>query len=250
MPNPIFIDLAELSGVDAETYRAADRGDRQAQKLMLRRLLTSNASAEALTTKHWTHWMLRMVATGAEQATSDALGSIAEAARTGKISKAQNAALDELFEQYFGPGEVGEATARRALAAFAGKPRETKVLQLFLLADRLASGVSKVVPREVWEAALEAGKLDAPGAASFFRAVWAQLTCAEEPLKAFDAALDAIKPLVPLADSDAPYRAKLGQLALLASQIAEIAGDRNASLLLRTVYADQIAAFRASERQA
>ena len=128
---PIFFDLNELSGVDAETCEAADGGDRQAQKLMLRNLMTRDASAEALTTGHWTHWMLRMIATGAREATSDALGSIAEAGRTGGITAAQKSALDELFEQYFGPGAVGSATANRALEAFPRKSKESRNSRAF-----------------------------------------------------------------------------------------------------------------------
>jgi len=107
---PIYIDVGELAGVDADTYAAADSGDRQAQKLMLRNLLTSEASAAALTTGHWTAWMLRMIATGDRQAIADMLGAIAEAARAHWISTAQKAALDELVEQYFGPGAVAAAT--------------------------------------------------------------------------------------------------------------------------------------------
>lgn len=245
---PIFIDLADLSGVDNDTFQAADRGDRQAQKRMLRNLMTREASAEALTTRHWTDWMLRMIATGAKQATSDALGSIAEAGRSGGITQAQDAALSELFEQYFGPGTVGSATAKNVLAAFRGKRRETKVLELFLLADRLASGDSTVDATAVLDGTREADALGAPGATSFFRAVWAQLTYADDALAAFEAGLEAIKALEPLAEDDAAYAAKLGQLALMASQIAEVAGEPQAGQLLRAVHAERIAQFRASER--
>jgi hypothetical protein len=245
---PIYIDLASLSGVDSDTFRAADSGDRQAQKLMLRNLLTREASAEALTTGHWTDWVLRMIATGANQATSDALGSIAEAGRTGKITQAQDVALNELFEQYFGPGTVRSTTQKRVLEAFRGKHREMQVLELFLLADQLASGDSTVDPAAVLDAARRADALCAPGAASFFRAVWAQLTCADNALTAFEVALDAIKMLEPLAEGDSAYAVKLGQLALMASQIAEVAGEPQAGQLLRAVHAERIAQYRDSER--
>ena len=43
---PIYLDIGDLAGVDASTYAAADSGDRQAQKLMLRNLLTSQAGDE------------------------------------------------------------------------------------------------------------------------------------------------------------------------------------------------------------
>ena len=134
---PIYIDVGELAGVDADTYAAADSGDRQAQKLMLRNLLTADASAAALTTGHWTAWMLRMIATGERQAIADMLGSIAEAARA-RLPTEQKAALDELVEQYLGPGAVGAATVNRVRAAFAGEARESAVVDLYLLSDRLA----------------------------------------------------------------------------------------------------------------
>jgi hypothetical protein len=249
MPDePIFIDLADLAGVDAETYQAADRGDRQAQKVMLRKLLTKDASAAALTTGHWTSWMLRMIATGATQATSDALGSIAEAARKGQISPSEHAALDELFEQYFGPGAVGEPTARKVIHAFAGAEPETTALQLFLLADRLASGAASVPANEVWNAADGAEALNAPGVHAFFRAVWAQLTYQTDVRRAFDVGLEAVKELDEVAKRDAVYVPKVGQLAYMVSQLAETAGDQNAGVLLRVLYADQIEKFTASEQ--
>ena len=135
MNSPIFINLPELVGVDDETFRAADRGDRRAQKVMLRKMLTRNASAAALTTKDWMHWVLRSFATGSEDAMGDALGSIAEAGRKGKLTAAQTDCLNRMYEEYFGPEEVGEPASSNVLAAFAGQSRELDVVNLFLLAD-------------------------------------------------------------------------------------------------------------------
>lgn len=246
---PIFINIADLSGVDNETAEAADRGDRQAQKRMLRNLMAQDASAEALTTGHWTDWMLRMIATGAKQAISDLLGSIAEAERGGAISGSESAALNELLEQYFGPGSVGPGPAERVLAAFEGKDREVAVLELFLVADGLASGDVEIAPEIVWGAAQLADSMGAVGAASFFHAVWAQLTCREDPTAAFKVALDAAKALEPLADKDAVYQPKLGQLAILGSQIADLAGEPQAGVLLRAVYAERIQQYLAAEEE-
>lgn len=248
MPNdePIYIDAAELAGVDASTYAAADGGDRQAQKLMLRNLLTSQASPTALTTGHWTDWMLRMIATGHEQATADMLGSISEAARTGQLSEEQKAALDELVEQYFGPGAVGVPTANRALAAFAGQVRELAVLALYLVGDRLASG-EPVALDELANALATSRALDAPAAQAFFMAVTAQMIYSDDPAAAFQLAVDAFGTYVALRDQDGVYGSKVGMTALLGSQLAVIAGEPQASMMLRAAYFDEIQAFQSAD---
>lgn len=243
---PIYIDIAELLGVDADTYAAADSGDVGAQKRMLREVLTSEASAEALTTGHWTTWMVRMLASGAEQATADMLGSIAEAARSGEISAEQKAALDQLVEQYFGPGAVGAPTANRVRAAFAGEDRESEVLDLYLVADRLASG-EPVDPAEVTEALTTSRSLDEPAAEAFFLAVSAQLGYQEDTYGAFESAVEALGTYVELRDQDPVYSTKVGMTALLAAQIAEIAGEPETSLFLQAAYVDDIEALAAEE---
>jgi hypothetical protein len=243
---PIYIDIAEMAGVDASTYTAADSGDRQAQKLMLRNLLTSRASAAALTTGHWTAWMLRMIATGDEQATADMLGSIAEAARTGQLSAEQKAALDELVEQYFGPGAVGATTANRARAAFARQGRESAVLHLYLIGDRLASG-EPVALDELADAVATSRALDAPAAEAFFMAVTAQMSYSADPAAAFQLAVGALGKYVKLRDQDEVYGTKVGMTALLGSQIADIAGESQASMMLRAAYFDEIQAFQSSD---
>jgi hypothetical protein len=244
---PIFIDIGELSGVDAETYAAADAGDRQAQKLMLRNLMTRNASPLALISGDWTDWVLRMIATGSQEATSDALGSIAEAARKGEMSAEQKAALDELFEQYFGPGVVGVHIATRAMLAFATKDRALEVLQLFLLADRLGDGDPSVSLDEI-DAALErAHALQSPAAEAYFMAIRAQNIYQTDIAAGFNWAVAALRTVEPLAGGDPIYTVKIGQLALFASQLAQIAGEDQASLLLRTVYVDQIQRYTESQ---
>ena len=243
---PIYLDIGDLAGVDANTFAAADSGDRQAQKLMLRNLLTSQASAAALTTGHWTEWMLRMIATGDEQATADMLGSIAEAARSGEISTEQKAALDELVEQYFGPGAVGAPTVNRARAAFAGEEQESDVLDLYLLSDRLASG-EQVGLDELAEAVETAQSLDAPATEAFFTAVTAQLTYQADPVAAFRLAIDALEKYVELREQDEIYASKVGMTALLGSQLADIAGEPQASMMLRAAYYDEIEAFQSAD---
>jgi len=243
---PIYLDIGDLAGVDAGTYAAADSGDRQAQKLMLRNLLTSQASAAALTTGHWTDWTLRMIATGDEQATADMLGSIAEAARSGELSGEQKAALDELVEQYFGPGSVGAPTANRARAAFAGETRESAVVDLYLVSDRLASG-DQVDLDELADAVATSQSLDAPATEAFFTAVTAQLSYAADPVAAFRMAVDALEKYVELREQDAIYEGKVGMTALLGSQLADIAGEPQASMMLRAAYDVEIEAFQSAD---
>jgi hypothetical protein len=242
---PIYIDIGELAGVDADTYAAADSGDRQAQKLMLRNLLTSEASAAALTTGHWTAWMLRMIATGDRQATADMLGSIAEAARSNQLTTEQKAALDELVEQYFGPGAVGAATVSRVRAAFAGQERESAVLDLYFVSDRLASG-EPVDLDELADAVATSQALEAPAAEAFFTAVTAQLSYSADPVAAFRLAVDALEKYVELREQDEVYAGKVGMTALLGSQLADIAGEPQASMMLRAAYFDEIQAFQSA----
>ncbi|WP_329483208.1 hypothetical protein OG555_13610 [Kribbella sp. NBC_01484] len=243
---PIYIDVGELAGVDADTYAAADSGDRQAQKLMLRNLLTADASAAALTTGHWTAWMLRMIATGERQAIADMLGSIAEAARAQQLPTEQKAALDELVEQYFGPGAVGAATVNRVRAAFAGEARESAVVDLYLLSDRLASG-EPVGLDEVADAVETSEALEAPAAEAFFTAVSAQLSYSADPVAAFRLAVDALEKYVELREQDEVYAGKVGMTALLGSQLADIAGEPQASMMLRAAYFDEIQAFQSAD---
>jgi hypothetical protein len=237
----IYIDVGELAGVDADTYAAADSGDRQAQKLMLRNLLTSQASAAALTTRHWTTWMLRSIASGQEQAIADMLGSIAEAARIGQLSTKQKSALDELIEQYFGPGAVGAPTASRAQAAFAGQELESEVLELYLIADRLASG-EPVDLGELVGAVETARSISSPAAEAFFLAVTAQMSYQADPSAAFALAIDALGIFVDLRNEDKIFDSKVGMTALLGSQLGDIAGEPETSMFLRAAYFDEIQA--------
>jgi hypothetical protein len=248
MNDPIFINLEELAGVDSETFAAADRGDRQAQKVMLRNLLTRRASAAALTTKDWMHWVLRGIATGTEDALGDALGSIAEAGRNGVLTEGQTQALNVMYEQYFGPEEVGEPASGNALAAFEGQPRPLAVVRLFLLADKLASALTPVTIDEIQSGVRVADQLQSAPAKGFFTAVMAQYLANESPPAALDRAMEAVGVFSELAASDDIYKVKLGQTVYLASQITEIAGEPQAGLLLRAAYADAVEAFKESQQ--
>ena len=187
--------------------------------------------------------MLRMIATGERQAIADMLGSIAEAARAQQLPTEQKLALDELVEQYFGPGAVGAATVNRVRAAFAG---ESAVVDLYLLSDRLASG-EPVGLDEVADAVETSEALEAPAAEAFFTAVSAQLSYSADPVAAFRLAVDALEKYVELREQDEVYAGKVGMTALLGSQLADIAGEPQASMMLRAAYFDEIQAFQSAD---
>jgi len=250
MDEPIHIDLASLAGVPSEVFEAADRGDRQAQKMVLRSLMTQDASAAALTTGHWTDWVLRAVATGSRQAIADALGAIAQAGRSGTITPVQLAALNGMYEQHFGPGEVGEPASSQVRAAFAGTEPEETVVDLFLVADRLASGSQDITASEVLQASEAAARVGSTVARAFFLAVTGQLLARSDPQAAFGYANDALKLLSEAAEDDDIYTPKVGQTAILAGQIAQIAGEPSAASLLHVIHADAIAAYQEAEREA
>jgi tetratricopeptide (TPR) repeat protein len=244
----LYFDISTLAGVDDETFRAADSGDRSAQKKMLKNLLTSEASPESLTSGHWTDWMLRMIATGEKQATSDLLGSIDQAARTGGITIDEQRALNELIEQYFGPDEVDPGTARTALATFQGQETELSVLELFFIHDRLASGADDVSLEQIWDAVEQAKRLKAKGATAYFQAVWAERAAQDNRLhEALDAGKEAVEAYQRLVPNDPEYEQKLGMTALLTAGIADACGNHAVASFLRHQHRDSIAAFQSSE---
>lgn len=239
--NTIIMDLQALAGVDAEVFEAADSGDRLAQKRMLSNLLMADASPQALTSNTWMHWMLRIIGTGSRQSVADALGSITQAERTGRINEAERDALVDLIEQYFGPDQINPATASTALAVFQGQEEELAVLGLFMVHDRLASDSPDATLDEVREAAEKASAMGASGAAAYFQAVWAQNVYQMGSLEeSFEAAYGALESLEEIAAGDSAYERKLGQLALLTAAIAQDAGDVVTPYLLLNKYSEQI----------
>ena len=67
------------------------------------------------------------------------------------------------------------------------------------------------------------------------------------PAAALQLAVDALGTYVELRDQDEVYGSKVGMTALLASQLADIAGEAQASMMLRAAYFDEIQAFQASD---
>jgi hypothetical protein len=60
----IAFDLATLTSVDPETFEAADKGNRDAQKKMLSELWKREARPEATLAKNWKPWFLRAIGAG------------------------------------------------------------------------------------------------------------------------------------------------------------------------------------------
>jgi tetratricopeptide (TPR) repeat protein len=226
----MVFNIQEIAGVDAETLEAADTGDRQAQKRMLRNLWIRQASAEAITSSiSWTEWMLRMIGCGSFQAISDLLGVIEESRKNGLLSETKAAALNRLLEQYAGPDEVDEATANNALDAFSGESREHEVLDLFMTYDHLSSGEREVPISEVQRAMRIAEELNAPGAKTYFTGVWCQKAAqlgAVEP--AVNALWEVLRQLEELATQDSEYADRIGITALLLRQLCQFLNDTHA----------------------
>ncbi|GGN85222.1 hypothetical protein GCM10010112_65430 [Actinoplanes lobatus] len=222
----LFFDVGSVAGVDAQTYRDADAGDRQAQKRMLHSLLVRRADPRALLSGDWTRWLLRTIGAGTHQAMADAAGAIDQAGRDLRITPERQRALVTLIEQFSGPGEVDPGTAAAVTAAFDGTA-EARVIDLFLRFDTVTSGETEVSPDELREAAGIADELGAAGAAAYFRAVWAQRAATGDglPFAALGEARTALAAYTSLVATDAAYRKKRAMTALLVAQLAAATGD-------------------------
>jgi hypothetical protein len=216
-----------MSGVDVETYRRADSDDRQAQKRMVRELFTRRASVAALSSEEpWTTWMLRMIASGTEQSICDLFGVIEESRKARRLPAQQADALDELVEQFIGPGEVRPETVALVTATFASVPLERDVIALFLAHDRLASGATDVTPAELGEAIRRADAIGSEPALTYFLSVWSQLAAQSGQLEqAIPAAQAALTLAAKLAAEDGEMQDRLGRTALLLSQLYQHAGE-------------------------
>ena len=147
---PIYLDIGDLAGVDANTYAAADSGDRQAQKLMLRNLLTSQASAAALTTGHWTAWMLRMIATG--ERAGDCRHARLDRGGGARAASSRRSRRRRSTNWSSSTSVRARSARRRSTGRGRRSPREEResaVVDLYLVSDRLASG-EPGRPRRGW----------------------------------------------------------------------------------------------------
>ncbi len=78
-------------------------------------------------------------------------------------------------------------------------------------------------------------------------AVTAQMSYSADPAAAFQLAVTALKKYVELRDQDEVYGSKVGMTALLGSQLADIAGEPQASMMLRAAYFEEIQAFQSAD---
>ncbi len=221
-----FLDLQSIAGVDVQTFRDADAGDRGAQNRMLRNLMIRNADPRALLTPDWTPWLLRAVGASTHQALSDALGAIDQAGRDHRITSVQRDALVRLIEQFGGPGAVDANTAATAVEAVQDTEAAT-ALDLFLLHDAVASGETEVGLDQVREGAETADALGATGAAAYFRGVWAQHAANDADLAeaALDEARAALAGYTSLVGTDPVYLGKRAVAAVLVAQLAAAGGN-------------------------
>ena len=223
----VAFNAQEMIGLGAETYQRADEGDRQAQKRLVRELFTRRASVAALSSDEpWTTWMLRMIACGTEQSICDLFGVIDESRKARRISAQEAGALDELIEQFIGPGEVAEETAALVTSVFESKPLEREVIALFLAHDRLASGSPDVTTGEIAQSVQRAEAIGSEAALTFFLGVWAQYAAQAGALEqAIGAARGAVTLAAKIAATDAELQDRLGRTALLLSQLYQYAGE-------------------------
>ena len=223
----LAFNAEEMMGLGSETYQRADEGDRQAQKRLVRELFTRRASLAAVSSDEpWTTWMLRMIASGTEQSICDLFGVIDESRKAGRLSLREAAALDELIEQFIGPGEVGQATATLVISVFESMPLEREVIRLFLAHDRLASGAPDVTIEEIGEAIQRAEAIGSEAALTFFLGVWAQYAAQAGGLEqAVEAARGALTLAAKLAEADTELQDRVGRTALLLSQLYQYAGE-------------------------
>lgn len=245
LKSSVFIDVQNLTGVDTETWTQADAGDRQALKLMLRNLGIQRASIAAITsTLPWTDWMLRMIGCGGTpQALSDLLGVINESQKKGRLSETEAEALYRTLEQYFGPGEVDEATARTVRDTFSQRLPERDVLDLFLLHDQLASGEKGIPLSEVQRAMRLARELGSLGSEMYFTGIWCQRAASLGALEpAVGTLWSVLKNYEDLAARDGEYADRIGITALVLRQLCQHLNDGEAIARIDTRYMGAIQA--------
>jgi tetratricopeptide (TPR) repeat protein len=195
----ITFDLAEMSGVDRPTYRAANEGDRDAMKRMLSSMWTREARVEAVLSDDWRPWLLNAIGDSNKSGLADALGAIDNARRGGRLSEAQAAALVSLIERFVGPGEIEREYMEAARRLFEGQETEIAVIDLFLLYDRVASRLP-CGAGEIEAAAERAAALGAPAASAYFLGVAAERAYREHRT---EAAYNAAKRALALHDEAA-----------------------------------------------
>lgn len=169
----IAVDLGSMAGVDADTFAAADDGDRDAQKRMLSALWQRSASPESTLARDWKPWLLRAIGSGTQASLSDVLGAIEAVRGTDQLDAEQADAIVTLVERYVGPGAIESTFASSAHQVFADDVQSRTVIDLFVLHDAIASG-ERCSIEDVLDAAGHAFDLAAPAAAAHFLGVAAE----------------------------------------------------------------------------
>jgi len=238
-------NVKDLIGVDEETFRKADAGDRQAQKRMLRNLKIKEASAKALTSgKPWPHFMLRMIGTCTVKPIADLMGVIDQQRKNNSLTAEESELLLLLLEQYMGPDEVDKLTMKNAIDGFSEKQYESAVLYLFLIYDQLSSGVRKVSLDKVEEAIALSNKVESAPARLYFESVWCQqMANSNRVPAALDKAWLVLEETKQLSFQDIEYEDRTGLIAYLTKQLCTILKDENGLLRLEKEYSRYLLQF-------
>jgi hypothetical protein len=247
----VIVDVQGLSGVSAETYQAADAGDRQAMKKILRNMWTRDATVEAISSPlPWADWMLRMIGAGTPQSIADLFGVIDQMRKRSRLTDIEADALDRLLEQYIGPDEVDETTARTVLDTFAGAEREHRVLELFMTHDQLASHERPVPISEVQRAVTQADELGSLAARTYFAGVWCEKAAQLGAVESAVAELwNVLGQLETLADEDPEFSDRIGVTALLLRQLCQQTNDARGIAIIDASYMDAMQAYLANIEQ-
>ncbi len=249
MNDRIIINLDELLGVDPETMRRADAGDRLAQKKILRKMWTRDASPQALaSTQSWMYWVLRMIGAGSRQTIADVWGVVEVQRATGRLAPEHADAIDQLVEQFVGPGVVNEETRDLVRSTFTPGSTENAVIELFLVHDRLASGDPNVSIAEMAHAAQVSELLGADGPRAFFLGVLAQHVAQAGYIDdAIQLAEEVLAVCERLAEADPEYERRVGVTAMLLAQLYGFAGDGTRAAAIGNQYANAINAYTSAE---
>ena len=239
LENTIIMDAQALAGVDVDTFRKADEGDRQAQKRMLSNLWKNSASTSALTSKKpWTEWMLRLICCAAsEQSLCDFLGVIDVARKQGKISEAEYDALLRLVEQFIGPDSVDQGTMNDAYAVFDNKEYEYKIISLFDYFDLLTTDTASVTQPQVEQAIDIASNISDTQAITFFQSVWCQKEAEQGRFtSSLTEALKILQNLEKLVAADPEITERIGVMAMLITQLYQYLGDLKSGEAIQKKY--------------
>jgi hypothetical protein len=229
----LVLDAAAMSGVDRSVYQDADEGDREAQKRLLSALWRNEARPEATISGDWKPWFLRAIGAGGSAELADALGAIDAARRDARLTEERAKSLVTLVERFVGPGEIEPKHADRAQQLFTDASAERRVVELFLLYDRIASSLDCDLDK-ILAAADTSLEMGSTAAAGYFLGIAAErLSQARQGDNACDLAARALDLYQAAVAEDEAYRPRCTLTAFLLVQSANLArrGDQAAEAL-------------------